>query len=104
MGTIFRVALLLVLAVMPAAADVRSRVAYAQNLDYEFVKDGFDFSIKTDGENNDVLRVQHIRMNRPMVFKFTESNFLTRAKAAGFRRVTFTNGWGSVWRYDLPVK
>jgi len=87
-------------------AEVTLRNAYASSVENIFMKTGMDMRVKAVGSANKTLRLTYALMSKPLVYKFqNEIKLDEQAKAAGFSKLVFTNGFesslGQTWTIDL---
>lgn len=87
-------------------AEVTLRNAYASSVENIFMQTGMDMRVKAVGSANKTLRLTYALMSKPLVYKFqNEIKLDEQAKAAGFIKLVFTNGFenslGQTWTVDL---
>lgn len=82
------------------------RDTYASSIEEILVKNGMDIRVNAVGDGKKTLRLKYALMSRPLIYKFqNEVNLDSQAKAIGFKRVVYTNGFesdlGSTWTVKL---
>lgn len=82
------------------------RDAYASSVEEIFVRTGMDAQVRATGDNKKTLRIKYALMSQPLVYKFqNEIHIDEQAKAAGFTKLLYTNGFesslGRTWTVSL---
>lgn len=78
------------------------RVNIGKNIDSIFLDNNMDVRIKTYGKNKTKIRLTYVFFsNRVWIKKMTDAGLLTRLEKVGFKRVTFSDGFGRSTYYDL---
>lgn len=82
------------------------RDTYASSIEEIFVKNGMDIRVNAVGDGKKTLRLKYALMSQPLIYKFqNEVNLDTQAKAIGFKKIVYTNGFesdlGSIWTVKL---
>lgn len=81
---------------------VQQRKNFAEQIEVAFLDDGIDFEVTLKGKHKDQLRIKWVLMGRAAVHAMTSgTGFLENAEKAGFKRVTFTDGFYESLYYDL---
>jgi hypothetical protein len=85
----------------------QQRQTAARNMEKAMLSQGMDMDFTVTGTQSDRLTVKWALMGKVAVFKITndgsmaEGSFLSNIQNAGFRRVTFTDGFDFGYYYDL---
>ena len=80
----------------------QQRVIYASAAEEIFVKSGMDVKVSAAGKNKDQLRLRYVLMSQPLVYKFqNEMKLDQQAKAIGFKKLIYTDGYDETWTIDL---
>jgi hypothetical protein len=59
-------------------------------------------TIRADGTRKTTLRLQWVNMSRPVIYGYIQNREVVRTrKARGFKKVVFTDGFESTWRYQV---
>jgi hypothetical protein len=83
------------------------RVAIAEKMERLFLDDGMDVRVQVQGSNKDRLKLTWVLFGRATIHQvtnggsMTKGSFLRNLEDAGFRRVTFSDGFGESTWYDL---
>lgn len=82
------------------------RDAYASSVEEIFVRTGMDAQVRATGDNKKTLRIKYALMSQPLVYKFqNEIHIDEQARAAGFTKLLYTNGFesslGRTWTVNL---
>ena len=83
------------------------RVEAASKMEYKLLDEGMDARVRVSGSNKDRLTITYVLLNRAWAHKITdggamrEGAFLRTMQDAGFRRVTFSDGFYESYYYDL---
>ncbi len=97
-------AFIVALAAAPASAQTaQDRVAFADKLDTIFLDRGLNFKVTAQREEKTELRIGNVLMNRAMVYQLAKADVLKLAKAKGFKRVIFTDGYGHSFYFDISA-
>jgi hypothetical protein len=81
---------------------VALREAWMKKADTVFLDQGMNVDIDADGKAKDDLEIKWALMSRAAVYKFTkDGTFFKTLTELGFRKVTFTDGYGEYYGYDL---
>lgn len=84
-----------------AAAESAARKQGAYNVERGLLSKGYDATVTVSGPENRTIRITYVLMNRPTVYQLVEGGFLDQLRAQGFRKVIFSDGYGSTWWYNL---
>jgi hypothetical protein len=88
--------------ILESDAAVEFRTEYAKNMERSLLEDYMDMTVSAEGPKKTTLRIQWVRMSRPLVYNFMNNSETTdRFRALGFKKVLFTDGYNSSWLYDL---
>ncbi len=85
------------------------RIAMAPKMERSFLDDGLDVRVSVEGTNKDRLRMTWVLFGRATVHQMTDggamrpSSFLRNLQDAGFRKVTFSDGFSESIFYDLET-
>lgn len=82
------------------------RDTYASSIEEIFVKNGMDIRVNAVSDGKKTLRLKYALMSQPLIYKFqNEIHLDTQAKAIGFKKIIYTNGFesdlGSTWTVKL---
>jgi hypothetical protein len=86
------------------------RETFAGQYENELLGEGLDVHVRLGGSLKDRLTIEYVLFNRAWAYKITdggsmkEGSFLGNLENAGFKRVTFSDGFSESFYYDLnPV-
>jgi hypothetical protein len=83
-----------------AAASIREQ--YADTVERQMLAQGYDMTVRAEGTRKTTLRLQWVGMSRPVIYGYINDREVVRTlKAMGFKRVVFTDGFESTWRYEV---
>jgi DNA-directed RNA polymerase subunit RPC12/RpoP len=79
-----------------------ARTVVVDQMEKKMLSEGMDMTFTASGPDNTNLTIKYALMSRPLVYKLTnETDFLENMRKAGFKKVTFTDGYYESWKYDL---
>jgi hypothetical protein len=79
-----------------------ARDVVADQMEKRLLSQGIDATVAVSGSNKTTITFTYVLFSRPLVYKLTnETDFLQDLRAAGFKRVVFSTGYGTTWTYDL---
>lgn len=80
----------------------QQRVLYASATEETFMKSGMGINVTAAGTKKDQLRLKYALMSQPLVYKFqNEAKLSDAARAFGFKKIVYTDGYNSTWNVDL---
>lgn len=83
-------------------ARVELRKAAAQSIEYSLLDNGIDAKVRVGGRRKDRLKIIWVLFNRASVHQLAKDpKLLGQWEKMGFSRVTFSDGYGESWYYDL---
>jgi hypothetical protein len=90
---------------LPKVAQ-QQRELYSSATEEIFIKSGMDVKVTARGKDKTQLRIEYVLMSQPLVYKFqNEIKIGDQARAVGFKKIIFTNGFDSsleqTWTVDL---
>jgi hypothetical protein len=83
------------------------RQSWAESYERGLLDKGIDAKVAVSGPNKDQVRIEFVLINRATVHQITdggsmnEGGFLHTLQKAGYRRVTFADGYNESWFYTL---
>jgi hypothetical protein len=81
---------------------LQQRAIYASAMEEVFVKSGMDVKVSAIGAKKDQLKLSYVLMSRPLVYKFqNEMKINEQAKAVGFKKIIYTDGYDETWTMAL---
>ncbi len=81
---------------------VAQRESMASRMETSFLDDGLDVRVTLSGKNKNEIKMTWVLMSRPTVHQITkDGTFLAGLEKTGFKRVTFSDGFGESFWYDL---
>lgn len=84
------------------ANDSAGRKGFADDLEVKFLKEWRDAKFRVSGDKNTTLKMTYILVGRPFVHNlYQDTKFFENAKARGFKRLIFTDGYDKTWDFDL---
>ncbi|NYI20184.1 hypothetical protein FHR53_003352 [Xanthomonas arboricola] len=87
---------------LTAKVSQQRRSLYASTAEEIFVKNGMDVKITASGAKKDQLRLRYVLMSQPLVYKFqNEMEMDDQARAFGFKKIIYTDGYDETWTVDL---
>jgi hypothetical protein len=79
-----------------------NRVALASRLENGFLDSSMDVTVTATGQDHTTLRVAWVGVSRVTAYKMSkESVIFQSARAAGFKRIEISDGYGSEWYWKL---
>jgi hypothetical protein len=85
---------------IPNEATARER--YADELTKRFSTNWRAVRFHVSGPKNTVLHMEDVLVNRLSINDLVRSgNFVEQAAALGFRRLSFTDGFGNTWNHNI---
>ena len=98
-------------AALALANDVDGRKRYAQTVEENFLRDGIDAEVTTQGDKATTLRAKYIGFTRPAIFRMQEKDdgrvingIIDRARERGFRKLILWDGYKFSWEWDLTKR
>jgi hypothetical protein len=80
----------------------KSRKEIAAKFQHEFLMKGMDATFVAQGTGATTLHITYIFVGRPLIEQLqTDGTFLQACTAAGFKKVTFTDGYDKSWTFTL---
>jgi len=80
----------------------QQRVLYASATEETFMKTGMGIHVSAAGAKKDQLRLKYALMSQPLVYQFqNEAKLPDTARAFGFKKIVYTDGYNSTWNVDL---
>jgi len=80
----------------------QQRTIYASASEEIFVKGGMDVKVSATGTKKDQLRLKYVLMSKPLVYKFqNEVKLPEQARAIGFKKIIYSDGYNESWNVDL---
>ncbi len=81
---------------------VQERKAFAKTYEKELLQQGMDASVITQEEDNSVLQVRYILMNKSFVHDLSNNTeFIDTLRRMGFKKLKLTNGYDENWAVSL---
>lgn len=85
-----------------AAFQAKLRRQFAEEQERNFLSNGFDFTVRTNGKDATTIRYTSVLVSRPLVYKLmNESDLANTLKTIGFKKAIFSDGYDAEWTYDL---
>jgi hypothetical protein len=91
-----------------AANAMTGRLAWASASEKKMLENGMEVDFIVTGSKKDLLTVKWVLMSKVQVYRLTnddsmaEGSFLSNLQKAGFRKVTFSDGYNYGVTYTLP--
>jgi hypothetical protein len=81
---------------------LQQRKLYASTLEDSYLKKGQDFTVRTEGRDATILRIQWVLIGRPFVYNaINDRELMLRWKMMGFQTVIFSDGYNNTWRQHI---
>ena len=78
------------------------RARYADTLTKRFSASWRSVTFQVSGPSNTTLHMQDVLVNRSFIDDLVrDGKFVDDARAMGFRRLSFTDGFGNTWSYSV---
>jgi hypothetical protein len=88
---------------LPITNSELGRERYADALTKRFSTSWRTVTFRVSGPNNTTLHMQDILVNRSAVDDLLrDGKLVDEARALGFRRLSFTDGFGNTWSRNIP--
>ncbi len=81
---------------------VQERKAFAKTYEKELLQQGMDAYVTTQEEDNSVLQIRYILMNKSFVHNLSNNmEFIDTLRRMGFKKLRLTNGYDENWTVNL---